>query len=256
MNEVSIPFLEISEYIPVTNEHLVAILIGACFGSVLYLSGFADARRIAGVFYLRDLSVPIVMFSAIVSSMVIFWMLMATGVLEISEVTFLPTYVWPMVVGGFILGIGMVVAGYCPGTAMVATMTGRIDGFVVVLSIMAGDLLFGNYFEYFSGLFVSSRLGVYRVHELLGVSFGGAIFLVIVLAISMMASLRALQRYFYRETYPAQGVFRRVDAIIIGAAVLVGAGCALIPDSWYLQEPEIDPYHIYQIPGWDRGPKP
>ena len=44
-----------------------ALLIGAAFGFALERAGFGSSRRLSGVFYLKDMAVIKVMFSAITS---------------------------------------------------------------------------------------------------------------------------------------------------------------------------------------------
>ena len=78
----------------------LAIPIGFIFGYALFHAGFTDSRRIAWAFYFKDVGVPVVMFSAIVTGMLGLWGLSLIGVLDISLVYMLPTYLVPMAVGG------------------------------------------------------------------------------------------------------------------------------------------------------------
>ncbi|MGB5721915.1 MAG: hypothetical protein WBM34_14575, partial [Woeseiaceae bacterium] len=45
----------------------LAVPIGVVFGFALFHAGFTDSRRIAWAFYFKDVGVPVVMFSAIVT---------------------------------------------------------------------------------------------------------------------------------------------------------------------------------------------
>ena len=98
----------------------LAIPIGIIFGYALFHAGFTDSRRIAWAFYFKDVGVPVVMFSAIVTGMLGLWGLSLVGVIDISQVYMLPTFLLPMAVGGVLFGIGMAIGGYCPGTAAAA----------------------------------------------------------------------------------------------------------------------------------------
>ena len=80
----------------------LAIPIGIVFGYALFHAGFTDSRRIAWAFYFKDVGVPVVMFSAIATGMLGLWGLSALGVLDISRVYMLPTFLWPMAIGGLI----------------------------------------------------------------------------------------------------------------------------------------------------------
>ena len=73
----------------------LALPIGFVFGFALFHAGFTDSRRIAWAFYFKDVSVPIVMFSAIVTGMLGLWGLSLIGFLDISLVYMLPTFLLP-----------------------------------------------------------------------------------------------------------------------------------------------------------------
>ena len=56
----------------------------------------------------------------------------------------MPTYLVPQIVGGLMLGAGFVVGGYCPGTSVAATATGRSTGCVYLVGIFAGMFVFAE----------------------------------------------------------------------------------------------------------------
>ena len=47
----------------------VALLIGLAFGFALERAGFGSSRKLVGVFYLRDMTVVKVMFTALITAM-------------------------------------------------------------------------------------------------------------------------------------------------------------------------------------------
>ena len=117
---------------------VLAFLIGIGFGFFLERAGFGSARKLVSQFYLNDLAVFKVMFTAIVTAMLGVTYLAWIGWLDLSLVYLVPTFLLPQVVGGLILGVGFVIGGYCPGTSVAATATGRLDGLLYVLGIFAG----------------------------------------------------------------------------------------------------------------------
>ena len=121
---------------------VVASVIGIGFGWCLERAGFGSAKKLVSQFYLNDLSVFKVMFTAIVTAMLGVTYLSWAGFLDLSLVYLVPTYWVAQVVGGLVLGVGFVVGGYCPGTSIAATATGRLDGLVFVLGFAAGTLGF------------------------------------------------------------------------------------------------------------------
>jgi hypothetical protein len=64
------------------------------------------------VFYLRDPTMLQVMFTAIAVAAAGIGALSALGVMDFSAVAVQPTYLWPMIAGGLILGAGFALGGY------------------------------------------------------------------------------------------------------------------------------------------------
>jgi hypothetical protein len=89
-----------------------ALLIGIAFGFFLERAGFGSARKLVAQFYLTDLSVFKVMFSALVTAMAGVMVLNRAGFLDIGELPLIGTYIVPMMAGGLILGVGFVIGGY------------------------------------------------------------------------------------------------------------------------------------------------
>ncbi len=107
-------------------------MIGIGFGFFLEQAGFGSARKLTNQFYFKDMAVFRVMFTAIVTAMLGLFYLSALGWVDLSLVYISPTYLWPQIVGGLLLGVGFIVGGYCPGTSMVAVATGKLDALVFV----------------------------------------------------------------------------------------------------------------------------
>lgn len=122
----------------------LAVLLGAGFGAALERGGLGDGRKLAGQFYFRDLTVFKVMFTAIVTAMLGLYWAERAGLLDRAALLAPPTYLLPQLVGGLVFGAGFVLAGYCPGTSCVATVSGRLDGLAALLGMVAGMLVFGE----------------------------------------------------------------------------------------------------------------
>ena len=90
----------------------IALLIGIAFGFFLERAGFGSARKLVAQFYLTDLSVFKVMFTAIVTAMVGLTVLSRAGFLDMEQLPLIGTYLVPMIVGGLVLGAGFVIGGY------------------------------------------------------------------------------------------------------------------------------------------------
>ncbi len=151
---------------------LVAVLIGIGFGFFLERAGFGSARKLVAQFYLTDLAVFKVMFTAIVTAMLGVTLLSSMGVLDLSEVYLVPTY-WPsQILGGLLLGAGFVIGGYCPGTSIAAVATGRIDGMIYVLGLTAGTLTFAGLFPRIEGFYSAGSAGELTLPQLLHLPTG------------------------------------------------------------------------------------
>ncbi len=173
---------------------LVALLIGIGFGFFLERAGFGSARKLVAQFYLTDLAVFKVMFTAIVTAMLGVTLLSSLGLLDLSEVYLVPTY-WPsQVVGGLLLGAGFVIGGYCPGTSIAAVATGRIDGLVYVLGIAAGTLTFAGLFPRLEGFYSAGGAGELTLPQLLHLPYGVVVSAVVVLAIGGFYAASLIER--------------------------------------------------------------
>ena len=126
---------------------VVAVLLGIGFGFVLERAGFGRATKLAAQFYLRDMTVFKVMFTAIVTAMLGLVAAAAFGLADlrsISESIVSWTYVWPMLFGGLALGVGFIISGYCPGTSLVSSASGNVDGMFAFAGVVTGTFLYSE----------------------------------------------------------------------------------------------------------------
>ena len=174
---------------------VVAFIIGIGFGFFLERAGFGSARKLTAQFYLTDLSVFKVMFTAIVTAMVGLYYLSVVGIVDLSLVYLTPTYLVPQLVGGLLLGVGFIVGGYCPGTSCVALSTGRRDALMYILGILAGSLLFGEVFPLVKDFYYATPMGDLTLPRLLNVPYGFLVFLVVFMAIGGFAGATWVERW-------------------------------------------------------------
>lgn len=179
---MSAPFYKLGAFGDETSL-IVAFLIGIGFGFFLERAGFGSARKLVAQFYLTDLAVFKVMFTAIVTAMLGVTYLSWAGFLDLSLVYLVPTYWVAQVVGGLVLGVGFVVGGYCPGTSVVSTATGKVDGLVFVLGFAAGTLGFALAFPLVKGLYAAGDLGTKTLPQALEIPYGILVFAVVVVAV-------------------------------------------------------------------------
>ena len=175
---------------------VIAFVIGIGFGFFLERSGFGSARKLTAQFYLDDLAVFKVMFTAIVTAMLGVFYLSWLGIMDLALVDLVPTNLWPQIVGGLVLGFGFVIGGYCPGTSLVAAVTGRVDGVVFILGVMAGIFAFGEAFPLLKGFYESGDFGRLTLPQAFHLSYGLVVFLVVVMAVGGFAGAGWVERRF------------------------------------------------------------
>jgi hypothetical protein len=107
------PFpLNLYELLGDFGAYLVFLAIGFAFGYTLEIAGFAKSDKLAAQFYFKDLTVLKVMFTAIIVAMVGIFMVTALGLLDYNLIWVNPTYLWPGIVGGLIMGVGFILGGF------------------------------------------------------------------------------------------------------------------------------------------------
>ena len=173
---------------------VVAFAIGIGFGFFLERAGFGSARKLVSQFYLDDLAVFKVMFTAIVTAMLGLTHLGWLGWVDLGLVYKVPTYWVPQLVGGLVLGAGFVVGGYCPGTSVASAATGRVDGIAYLLGVGGGTLAFAVAFPWIKGLYYAGSLGIKTLPAVLHVSHGVVVFAVVLMAVGGFAGASRVER--------------------------------------------------------------
>lgn len=172
----------------------VALVLGVAFGFLLEQGGLGNARKLAAQFYLTDLTVLKVMFSAIVTAMLgLFW-LGWLGVLDLDRVYVLPTFVVPQLVGGVVFGVGFVMGGLCPGTSCVAASSGRLDGLVLLGGMLLGIFAFNEAYPLVRDFYGRTPLGQVTLADVAHVPHGVMVMLVVLAAIGSFTVAERIER--------------------------------------------------------------
>ncbi len=184
---------------------IIAFVLGVGFGFFLERAGFGSAKKLVAQFYLRDLAVFKVMFSAIVTAMLGVTYLAWIGYLDLSLVYLVPTFWTAQLVGGLILGAGFVIGGYCPGTSIASTATGRVDGLVYVAGFAVGTLGYALAWPLVEGLYTAGAIGPTTLPAALGVGRGLIVFGVVVIAVAGFAGATWIERAMAARDAAAAG---------------------------------------------------
>ena len=127
---------------------LFALLSGLVFGMGLIVSGMTDPSKVlafldlAGVW---DPSLAFVMAGAIAVGTIAFALASRRSSTLLGDPLRLPTATQldrRLVVGSIVFGIGWGLAGYCPGPALAALLSGGLKPLVFVVALLAGMALF------------------------------------------------------------------------------------------------------------------
>lgn len=184
---------------------IIAFVTGIGFGFFLERAGFGSARKLAAQFYLRDLTVLKVMFTAIITAMTGVYVLGRLGILDVSLVYLVPTFLVPQIVGGLILGFGFVIGGYCPGTSCVSAATGRVDGMVYVAGMVAGLFGFAEIYPYITGFAHSTPMGQITLPKLFNLPYGLLVFAVVLMALGAFMAAEWAEGKFGGKVADPQG---------------------------------------------------
>lgn len=224
----------------------LAVPIGFVFGFALFHAGFTDSRRIAWAFYFKDVGVPVVMFSAIVTGMLGLWGLSLIGFIDISKVYLLPTFLLPMAIGGLLFGLGMVIGGYCPGTAVASLATGKIDALVFIVGFLLGSLIFGDLFPVWGDFYNSDYLGVFRLDQALDIQLGTAVLAIVVIAVAGSLMMRAVQRHFWPISGedPQRRSIVKLQGSLIAIAMVIALVFSFFPTASFIDDTVEPPYYI------------
>lgn len=177
-----------------TDSLAAAFFIGVAFGWTLECAGLGNAPKLARQFYLTDLTVFKVMFSALVTAMLGAFWLARFGVIDLSTIYVPETFIVPQLVGGLIFGLGFVACGLCPGTSCVSAATGRGDGFAAVGGIFGGIVVAGLAVPMLGQFFSSTARGAFTLPEALSLPYGVVVLAVVALALSGFAVAERLER--------------------------------------------------------------
>ena len=162
----------------------LSLAIGAGFGFALERAGFSSSRRLAGIFYLTDMTVLKVMFTALITALLGLSYLSALGWVRMDQIFLMPTIYGAQIAGGLLLGAGFVMGAWCPGTAVAGLAAGRMDALVFLAGAIAGSVLFNELFPFLGGLYTKGDSGVQFVYDSVGLSRNVFVLLFTIVAVA------------------------------------------------------------------------
>lgn len=147
---------------------VLALVFGAAFGFLLHRGRVADYNTIVNQFRFRDFTVLKIMLTAIIVG--------GVGVLAMKDAGLVQWHIknadlLAVALGAGIFGIGMVLYGYCPGTALSAIGAGSIHALVGAFGMVLGAILYAWSFDWVKAWIIPvGQLGKVRLPDVLGVN--------------------------------------------------------------------------------------
>ncbi|HFC04038.1 MAG TPA: hypothetical protein ENJ74_04120 [Nitratifractor salsuginis] len=171
-----------------------AVVMGFAFGFVLERTGFTRSQYIADTFYFKNLAVPKIMGVTVITATTWFIIFAWMGWIDLSALFTPKTYVWPYLFGGMLFGLGMVMSGYCPGTAVAGLGTGKSDALIFLLGLFGGAFLYFLLYPMVQDFASSGNLGVLKLHDLFGGNEYTSYILTVLLESGIIGFLVLLQK--------------------------------------------------------------
>ncbi len=120
----------------------MAIISGLIFGFLLRKAAVCRFDTIVNQLLLKDFTVMKVILTAIVTGSIGLYTLRYLGI--IPSLMLSKTPIMMTAIGGVIFGLGMSLAGYCPGTGIAAIADGSRDMIYGMIGMITGALLFNE----------------------------------------------------------------------------------------------------------------
>jgi rhodanese-related sulfurtransferase len=174
--------------------YTIFLIVGIGFGFMLEQAGFGRSSKLAAQFYFKDFAMFKVMFTAVITAMVLIYGSAAIGILDMRAVFIPATYLWPIAIGGFVLGVGFLIGGLCPGTSIVGAATLKLDAMVFLGGVVIGVFVFGETVPYFMDFWTTSDLGRLTLPDWLGVPTGVVVLVIVVFALLLFRGVAALEK--------------------------------------------------------------
>jgi rhodanese-related sulfurtransferase len=224
--------------------YVVFGVIGFAFGYVLEISGFGNSKVLAAQFYFKNMTVLKVMFGAIVTAMVLIFLSSAIGILDFNLVYVPETHLWPGLLGGVIMGVGFIVGGFCPGTALVSASTFKVDGIVFSLGAAVGVWAFGETVQPMWNWWNNSGyFGRLTLMDVFHLPTGVVVVLVVLMALFMFWGSEKLEAKFGKRDLSKEPKLRYygAPALVLVATVVLALGQPTLSQKWAAVEAQKAP---------------
>ncbi|BCB97075.1 hypothetical protein JZK55_19970 [Dissulfurispira thermophila] len=118
--------------------------VGIILGSIFYRADYCMAGMFRDAFLFRDYSLLRSLILLVVTAMSLFYIMRLSGLIRLYPP---PTYSYPSlatIIGGFIFGVGMVLASGCVVGTLYKMAKGNLTNLIAFIGIIAGSLIYAE----------------------------------------------------------------------------------------------------------------
>lgn len=166
---------------------IAGLLMGLVFGLALEKSRVFEPGVIVGQMQLRNFIMLKVFLSAVATGLVVLAALNGFGVVKLAPKATLYT---ADMVGGLILGVGIALAGACPGTVLAQVGAGYRDAWATLLGGLCGALAF-SYLEPMLRPWIDGGPGKLTLDQLVGLPFWQTALIAAVVILALLFGLES-----------------------------------------------------------------
>lgn len=168
---------------------LAGLLMGLIFGLALEKSRVFEPGIIIGQMQLRNFIMLKVFLSAVATGLVVLAALNGFGLVKLAPKATLYT---ADIAGGLILGVGITLAGACPGTVLAQVGAGYRDAWATLLGGLCGALAF-SYLEPTLRPWIDGGPGKLTLDQLVGLPFWQLALAVAAIIVALLYGLESLR---------------------------------------------------------------
>jgi uncharacterized membrane protein YedE/YeeE len=170
---------------------LSAILTGIVFGFSFEKSKVLDPEVIIGQFQFKDWTMLKVFLSAIATGLVLYSILFSLG---FERIAWKITILQKDVLGGLLLGVGIVLAGACPGTVFAQIGAGYKDAYFTLFGAVVGAYLYQSLSPLLSQFFTPCPNEILCLENLINLPFTVVAFSLALLIIGILYVIENIQK--------------------------------------------------------------
>jgi uncharacterized membrane protein YedE/YeeE len=175
----------------VLNAILIGLATGLVFGFALEKSRVFEPGVIVGQMQLRNFLMLKIFLAAVITGLIV--LAVMNGVFGV-RLSLKPLLYKADLIGGLILGVGIALAGACPGTTMAQIGAGYRDAIFVLFGGLAGALAYG-YFDAPITAFFAEKGDKIGFDRLLGLPFWMAAIGLAAILVVVLYALESLQSW-------------------------------------------------------------